>query len=1143
MTKNDPFAQIFPDTPRFELPSNLIFDSDADGVIDPWDCEPFNPDAEGWFGDAWKRATSYVRRATRVDYGRAAARRASVRRAVSRKAAPVTRRVRAAVRRVPTRPSRERAAERRQAVKRTISRKTAPVTRKVREVVAKAPIHPSLERAAERRAGVAAKFGVDFTRAAERRADVRAAGVIGAPKQVLRGIAGMGEPFRARPGAGVKPFAAYTPEAAVTRREAIVIGARPVTERFGMFSDPVGRRETKRELKEYESSLAKTQRMTAAHEKRFGGATEGTPKQVAEVTKSIAAIEAQRKLTEQEYGQYTTAFKQHEAAKEAVDPLSKKIPTLYDIADYGAPFREKHKVKIDVVRRGYERYSPKFAKEVIYPFAGGYAVGQYEELQKHPTKFVATTALFAVLPPALKGAGRVAKGAGVTRAVSKIPVAGKPLVTYGPKAVLTGVGALWAGSAGYRVYQAPTIEAKGRVAGEIMASEALPLAVAAGLPAMAAVTPTIVRAPGYKGIGIRGFKKPITEIIEVPKITRGGVYEAELLKKPPTIPKEIITGYARQPKPLLGIRSTKFTTPEGVTTTWKGVQVGKGWTPAEITKTHKLESVPGAEGTALAMEKFTQARLGQFRYEHAGFARGKIDPGYFLPEGKIPTKGLPELMTAEKGLVPVRDIHEPLLLTGGAPKPTRFYAEVSQPYMKAADMPLAGSPARMRWVEAGFRKVSYGVKGAPGVKQPRIEIMAEPWRTHPLTQTALGQTRAVVSYQPPIGAQSSLATYMVRTTPSSMFVPADIGGGILPSAPPVRQIPRSMYFHPEGAPSSRFWDVKHFLRPTAPKPAATPPVTPLKPVTTPKPVTPTRPPAPRRAPITEPVRVPEPTRVLAPEPMQAPGRRGVTFAKPVVSPVVKAILGDAKAAKVLQTGATCPFRMPSTHPSVTGVTAPTREGWWVPEARATPGTAPARQRTISEMLARTRRPAPAPRRRPFTVPEPTGEQLVGFVGIRAPAPITEFVTEPVVKAKEKRRPVPLPHPATATIVPIITTTFPDPIPDIPLSPSDGRVPPPPPPPPPVVTQTPPPPPLPPLPVIPKYPFGDSASAGRAAPRRRRPREWYLEHEMMTLEGFLGGVAKAPPEEFPEPDLGVPMPGGAAGTQARRPGLLDVPPGF
>lgn len=85
MTKHDPFAQIFRDMPWFETPSAFTFDSDADGVIDPWDCEPHNPDADGERDAAFK-AAAFVRavqakkaaQVARVNYRLAAGRRAAV---------------------------------------------------------------------------------------------------------------------------------------------------------------------------------------------------------------------------------------------------------------------------------------------------------------------------------------------------------------------------------------------------------------------------------------------------------------------------------------------------------------------------------------------------------------------------------------------------------------------------------------------------------------------------------------------------------------------------------------------------------------------------------------------------------------------------------------------------------------------------------------------------------------------------------------------------------------------------------------------------------------------------------------------------------------------------------------------------------
>ena len=45
------------DEPKFEEPLAVGADSDGDGVIDPWDCQPFNPAEQGWFDDkAWSHA-------------------------------------------------------------------------------------------------------------------------------------------------------------------------------------------------------------------------------------------------------------------------------------------------------------------------------------------------------------------------------------------------------------------------------------------------------------------------------------------------------------------------------------------------------------------------------------------------------------------------------------------------------------------------------------------------------------------------------------------------------------------------------------------------------------------------------------------------------------------------------------------------------------------------------------------------------------------------------------------------------------------------------------------------------------------------------------------------------------------------------
>ena len=73
-----------PGLTRYATTTDWMPDSDGDGVVDPWDCVPWDPNQQGIFGDAWaaaKRiASPYVRRAqrtytsARADVGRAASR-------------------------------------------------------------------------------------------------------------------------------------------------------------------------------------------------------------------------------------------------------------------------------------------------------------------------------------------------------------------------------------------------------------------------------------------------------------------------------------------------------------------------------------------------------------------------------------------------------------------------------------------------------------------------------------------------------------------------------------------------------------------------------------------------------------------------------------------------------------------------------------------------------------------------------------------------------------------------------------------------------------------------------------------------------------------------------------------------------------
>jgi hypothetical protein len=162
--------------------------------------------------------------------------------------------------------------------------------------------------------------------------------------------------------------------------ETTLLTLKPITEPLGIYSAPVEKREYRKEVGEYETAHNKALEMAAAHEATWGGMTEGTAEQVAEAEGSFAAIEAQKLVAEGEYSDVERSFEKYEAERgesawAGLDrAVSGKIPTLYDISDAGAPFREKHKKQIDVVRGAYIKYSPDVAKDVIYPYAGGFAM-------------------------------------------------------------------------------------------------------------------------------------------------------------------------------------------------------------------------------------------------------------------------------------------------------------------------------------------------------------------------------------------------------------------------------------------------------------------------------------------------------------------------------------------------------------------------------------------------------------------------------------------------------------------------------------------------------------------------------------------------------------------------------------------------
>jgi len=114
-------------------------DTDHDKIPNMFDCDPFDPTRDGFFGDVFRRVTRAARAVIRrapihPSRARAAQRRAAVRRAVTPHIRHITRAARSVVRRAPIHPSRERAASRRAAARREITRAVRPVTSRIREV-------------------------------------------------------------------------------------------------------------------------------------------------------------------------------------------------------------------------------------------------------------------------------------------------------------------------------------------------------------------------------------------------------------------------------------------------------------------------------------------------------------------------------------------------------------------------------------------------------------------------------------------------------------------------------------------------------------------------------------------------------------------------------------------------------------------------------------------------------------------------------------------------------------------------------------------------------------------------------------------------------------------------------------------------
>ena len=161
--------------------------------------------------------------------------------------------------------------------------------------------------------------------------------------------------------------------------------------------------------------------------------------------------------------EYTTAvkdddelFKKYHKEFEEYEAAVVKHKGAYDESLHGklATFTKKHMPEYEDL--------PFAIKEAHIPaaeVAKGFTKAAYGEIRERPGELGVTALTFAAVPPVLKGAGLIWKGAG---AVAKFPKTTK----YAPKILGYGMGTAYAGFTGLEVHRAPTLEAKGAVVGE-----------------------------------------------------------------------------------------------------------------------------------------------------------------------------------------------------------------------------------------------------------------------------------------------------------------------------------------------------------------------------------------------------------------------------------------------------------------------------------------------------------------------------------------------------------------------------------------------------------------------------------------------------------------------------------------------------
>ena len=687
------------------------------------------------------------------------------------------------------------------------------------------------------------------------------------------------------------------------------------------------------------------------------------------------------------------------AYKETERRVAERIPTLREIAAIGGKVGERPAVAKAYQEIGKRVLGLPEPVKAVGAETFKFTRGAYKEFQQYPVTTAAKTTAFAVAGPAIRGVG-LAATAGRTALAARAPLVSR-IPTVGPAAVRAA-------------------ERAGLV-GEKAAKYVMPA----------------IGALWAASIGQRVYKTPA----EMRAEEAGRIFASEVV--PMAAGAAIATGApAIRPRML----TTKDFPEPGVERIAKQLYIGGKRIPAGYEKTVSQQLSTSAGKTQLAMESEYKATMGQLKYTHTKFARGQIEGDYFLP--KPPAR-------AQIGKPSVTDAGiERLMLPSPAPKPTKLYAEISKRYIKAREIELAGERP-MRWIEAGKRKLEYGVPTPPKYEIPDVGIPPGTWGISGRIQIPrYGRFRP--SY--PAGVTAAEAE-----TLSS-----------LAGVPRPKMIPERMHFQ-ETPITSRYYEPTELLaamrspptiEPTisVPKPRVTkPPAEPMverapapepmrRPVEFAEPAapygTPWAEPTMKRAPLVEAKRAPPPYAEPTPTKFEFPWAEPTVRVAPKAKPVVKPI----------------PKRAPKLAPVPTPYTAPYK----FPEPMAAP----------------TPPPAPTPRKRAYPIPSiypyPTPAPV--------PKPTPRKKAYPIPSIYPYPTPAPSPTPAP-TPSPAVPPRYPKPTPSPKPTPMPR----------PAVVPPPPPPPTRP----PAWMLGDDGIEEYRPPRRRVEREWKQKHELITLDDFLG----------------------------------------